>query len=109
MNTLEQMTGRFEKMPIDIQEAIKAFDYDHRLQKIHKKHKLHLDQSVLLESILADIVFGDMKSTELTTQVTDKLRIDRSVGAEIAIEINSEIILPLREKIKEVQEAENNI
>lgn len=104
MNTLEIMKERFEKMPINIQNAIKAFDYDYRLQKIHKKHKLHIDQSVLLEAAMADIVFGDMKSINLTDRLEKELRIDRSLAADIAIELNNELILPLREKIKEVQE-----
>ena len=109
MNTLEQNTARFTLLPVDIQEAIKLFDYDHRLQKVHKKHKLHIDQSVALEALLADIIFGDMKSLELTNNIEKDLRIERSLAAEIALEINSDIILPLREKIKEVQETENTI
>ncbi len=109
MNTLEQNTARFALLPADIQEAIKLFDYDNRLQKVHKKHKLHIDQSVALEALLADIIFGDMKSIELTNTIEHDLRMERGTAAEIALEINSTIILPLREKIKEVQETENTI
>ncbi len=103
MNTLEQMTERFELLPVSIQDAIKAFDYDHRLQKIHKKYKLHIDQSVTLESLLANIIFGDIKSTDLTSHVAHDLRIDREKAVEISLEINNDILLPLREKIKETQ------
>ncbi len=103
MNTLEEMTERFALLPVNIQEAITAFDYDHRLQKIHKKYKLHIDQSVQLETLLANIIFGDMKSTELTTHVERDLRLTRDKAVEISLEINNDILLPLREKIKETQ------
>lgn len=103
MNSLEQLTGRFSKLPINTQEAIKVFNYDYRFQKIHKKYKLHIDQSVTLESLVADIIFGDLKSLELTDKIEKELRIDRGIAVEIALEINKELILPLREEIKKVQ------
>lgn len=106
MNTLEQATERFEQLPADIQDAIHAFDYDKRLQKIHKKYKLHIDQSVALETIMADIVFGDMKSTELTNRLVSDLRIDHDTASTIALEINTEILIALREKIKETDKSD---
>lgn len=107
-NTLEQLTERFDVLPEDLKEAIRTFDYDHRLHQIHKKFKLHIDQSVALENAMADIVFGDLKSTDLMHRVAQELRIESDKASEIALALNSEIILPLRAHLQDIQSKREN-
>jgi len=104
MNTLEHMTERFELLPEDLQEAIRTFNYDQRLHQIQKKFTLHIDQSVSMEKAMADIVFGDLKSIELTSVLHNELRIDHQKAIELALTLNSEVILPLREHLQKLQE-----
>lgn len=108
-NSLEQLTERFDVLPEDLKEAIKTFDYDHRLHQIHKKFKLHIDQSVALENAMADIVFGDLKSTDLMHRVQKDLRIGSDNASEIALSLNSEIILPLRAHLQDIQSMQENL
>lgn len=103
MNTLEQMTEKFALLPEDFQEAIRTFDYDKRLQNVSNKFKLHIDQLVVLEQSMADIVFGDMRATNLPETLSNGLRISREQANEISIEINSAILVPLKDHIKSTQ------
>lgn len=100
MNSLEQATERFAKLPIGFQEAIKNFDYDHKLAEIHRKYKLHIDQSFALEKSVADLIFGDIKSSDLVTKLKHDLHTTHEQAEQIAFEINDHILLPIREKIK---------
>ncbi len=107
MNSLEQQTERFAILPPDFQEAIRNFDYDKRLQQIDKKFRLHIDQLVALETALANIVFGELKSMELTSYIETNLRVNREKASEIALDVNENILMPLREKIKLTQDKNN--
>lgn len=106
MNTLEQQAERFSNLPTDFQKALSSFDYDHKLGLIHKKHKLHIDQSVALENIMSDIIFGDQRSPELTSAIEHELRLPRETAIEIALEINRDILVPIKEAIKVIQDAD---
>ena len=106
MNTLEQQTERFQNLPSDFQKALSTFDYDHRLNLIQKKHKLHIDQAVSLEKIMSDIIFGDIKSLELTNEIERKLNLNRESAVEMALDINEAILAPMREHIKEIQNSQ---
>ncbi len=102
MNTLEQMTERFERLPEGVKEVVHTFDYDHRLHLVSKKFNLHIDQLVGLENLCADVIFGDIEPHTLTSELQKNLRLDREKAIDIALEINSTILLPLREGIKEL-------
>lgn len=106
MNTLEQQTERFNSLPTDFQKVLSVFDYDHRLGLIHKKYKLHIDQSVVLENIMADIIFGTERSVRLTTDIEEKLRLTREKAVEIALDINETILKPIRVLIQQNQDTE---
>lgn len=108
MNTLEQQTERFETLPTDFQQVISLFDYDHRLGLIHKKYKLHIDQSVSLEKIMSDIIFGDLRSIQMADLVQTELRLDRETAINIALDINETILNPIREAIKKVQDPDQD-
>jgi hypothetical protein len=109
MNTLEQQVERFRNLPTDFQEALSSFDYDHKLGSIHKKYKLHIDQSVSLENIMSDIIFGDQRSIELTSTIEHELRLPRETAIEIALEINRNILVPIKDTIKVIQGAGTNV
>lgn len=108
MNTLEQQAERFQNLPIDFQQALSGFDYDHRLGVIHKKYKLHIDQSVSLEKIMSDIIFGDQRSLELTTAIAEELRLPREQAIEIALDLNTTILEPIKSAIREIQNKETD-
>lgn len=104
MNTLEKATERFAKLPSDFQEAISSFDYDKKLHAIHEKFKLHIDQSFALENTVADVIFGDIHSTEMSRLLEHGLHTTREQADEMSMEINDKILLPIREAIKSQQQ-----
>ncbi len=109
MNTLEQQAERFSNLPTDFQKALSSFDYDHKLGLIHKKYKLHIDQSVSLENIMSDIIFGDQRSLELTSAIENELRLPRETAIEIALEINRNILVPIKDAIKVIQDTDEGV
>ncbi len=104
MNTLEQASERFAKLPSDFQVVIRNFDYDKRLHDIHKKFKLHIDQSFALEKTVGDVIFGDIHSTEMSEILHHSLHTTKEQADEISMEINDKILLPIREAIKSQQQ-----
>lgn len=103
MNTLERMTDKFNTLPFDFQEAIRTFDYDLRLNAISKKHRLHIDQLVHLEKAMSDVVFGDLKAKDLNNTLISEMHIEQTLVNEITIDLNKEILIPLREHIRNIQ------
>ena len=55
--SIERNTEKFASLPLDYQEAIRMSDYDNTLGTITKNHKLHIDQSAILELLLAQLIF----------------------------------------------------
>lgn len=104
MNTLEQASDRFARLPTDFQAAISHFDYDKRLGAIHKKFKLHIDQSFALEKVVADVIFGTIHSKDIGRLLKQGLHTTEEQAEEISQEINDQILLPIREAIKSVQQ-----
>lgn len=103
MNTLEQMKEKFDTLPTDFQEAIRTYPYDQKLQAVAKKFKLHIDQLVELEKAMSDIVFGDLRASNLAHNLGTNLRISQEQANEIALDLNSNILVPLKDLIKHIQ------
>lgn len=102
-NSIELMEERFASLPEDAQKAIKQFDYDLALKKIHTANKLHIDQAASLEQAVADVVFGDTRPQDLIGVINKELRIDHEKAKEIAFEVNSNILIPIQDLMKKIQ------
>jgi hypothetical protein len=102
-NSIEQITERFALLPEDAKKAIHDFDYNGALKQIHDTHKLHIDQAAALEKIVADILFGDTHSTQIIGLLQKDLRLDTEKATQIAVEVNTKILLPIQEKMREIQ------
>ena len=102
-NSLLQNTERFNLLPEDAKQAIRDFDYDTALKSVHDKYKLHIDQAAALEKAVADVIFGDMHSTELLSYIQRELRVDQSKATEIAVDVNKNVLLPIQMKMREIE------
>ncbi len=106
-NTLIRMKERFERLPEDAQKAISQFDYDGILRNLHLKHKLHIDQASALEKNVADIIFGDKKSSQLILHLEQDLHVGEESAKIIAFDVNDTILKPIQELMKKIQTEEN--
>jgi len=101
--SIERNTEKFNNLPLDYQEAIRTSDYDGTLGSITKEHKLHIDQSAILESLLAKLIFGEIESKDIISEVESKLHIEHAEAIRITTELNESIIKPIKENLKNIQ------
>lgn len=97
------MADRFNNLPEDAQKALQMFDYDEALKGIHTLYKLHIDQAAALERIVADIVFGDTRSQDMVHHIESELRVANETAAQIALEVNRQILLPIQKNMQRMQ------
>ncbi len=102
-NSIERNAERFNTLPEDFQEAICTSDYDLGLQLTTKKHKLHIDQSAILEDLLARFIFGEIEPSNLISEMGSKLNITKEQATEIAKEIDELVITPIRQNLQKIQ------
>lgn len=101
------MKDRFDRLPEDAQKAISQFDYDVTLRGLQLKYKLHIDQASSLEKNIADIIFGDKKSSDLIGHLAQDMHIDMDLAKIITFDVNTTILKPIQELMKKFQTEEN--
>lgn len=102
-NSIELITERFNLLPEDAQSAIKQFDYDAALKEIHLSYKLHIDQASSLEKAVADVIFGELETTDLLNFLQTELRITPEIAMQLTVDVNKKILIPIQEKMREIQ------
>jgi uncharacterized protein HemY len=102
-NSLELMKEKFDLLPEDAQQAIRTFGYDTALQQIHKKYKLHIDQSYSLEQLIAMVIFGEIRPQSLIPKIQQDLRLDKEKSEEMAFDVNNLVLKPIQELMKNIQ------
>lgn len=101
--SIERNTEKFNNLPTDYQQAIRMSDYDNNLGLITKEHKLHIDQSATLESLLAKLIFGEIESKDIISEMEDKINISNTEALSIAKEIDETIIRPIKSNLQNIQ------
>ncbi len=102
-NSIELLKERFELLPRDAQEAIKQFEYDKALKEIHSTYKLHIDQAYTLETAVANVIFGELETSELISFLQTELRLSQETATQLAVEVNNKVLIPIQEKMKTIQ------
>ena len=106
--SIERNKEQFNHLPDDFQQAIRESNYDKELETITKKHRLHIDQSAKLESLLAKLIFGEIESSEIISAIESGLNIEKKEAIEIGGEISVQIIEPIKRKLREIQTKEDD-
>ncbi len=101
-NSLETKE-KFQTLPDDAQEAIRQFEYDKTLKEIHNMYKLHIDQAYSLENIVSDVIFGETETHTLISLLTSELRLTQEQATKLSMDINTKILLPIQNKMREIQ------
>ncbi|MEI6042123.1 MAG: hypothetical protein WCQ00_00965 [bacterium] len=101
--SIERNTEQFNKLPESFKTAIKASDYDKSLALISKEHKLHIDQSSMLEELLAKLIFGDIESEDIISEMKSKLNLSKEEATKIAAELDQMIIKEIKRNLMNIQ------
>lgn len=86
-NTLENFIGSREM-------------YD-QIEIIGQKYNLHIDQVGELGSEVVLILQGESKGDDFVDHVAERLEIDKVMAEKIVMDVNENIILPIKRKIRE--------
>lgn len=78
--------------------AIKIFD---KIEAIGKKHSLHLDQVGVLDAETRALIVGVTPRENFSKELVENLDISFGKAEAIVQDINNEIMLPLRETLKQ--------
>lgn len=101
-NSLE-LKAQFELLPEDAKNAIRQFEYDKKLREIHDSYKLHIDQTYSLEKAVSDVIFGEIEPNQLISFLKDELRLNPETATQLGSDINTKILLPIQNNMREIQ------
>lgn len=100
----EQLNTAFERLPVDIQEAIADAETEKKVAAIGRRHALHIDQIGLLADETGLVMLGLRHPQDFIKNLTQHLGIAPTEAETIAQEINTEVLAGLREAIKTLAE-----
>ncbi len=96
----DTLDKKIKTLPENIQQALYSPEIFENLRKIGERNKLHLDQLEILEDQIALVILGDIPSDDLVDNLEQKLQLGTEEAIKLAVDINEEIFLPIRESIK---------
>lgn len=102
MSNSIELLPEFQNLPDDVKTVVSGFKYDDALKAVHVKYKLHIDQASTLEQEIAKIIFGETKSQALISRLQSELRIPAEQAREMAFEINTNLLMPIQNALKDL-------
>ncbi|MCX6716360.1 MAG: hypothetical protein NTV72_00305 [Candidatus Taylorbacteria bacterium] len=91
----------------EIKEYINSVDFDDKIASIPTKYSLHIDQVGQFVGIVKSFLFGNIKRDRLIGEVAGNLEIDEKLAGELVNTFNTEVLMPLREKMRSSLENQN--
>lgn len=96
----EQLAERFESLPKSVQDAVTSADVEKKLRALSQKHKLHLDQWVLLENEIMLTLLGIEEPENMSKNIEREVRVTPEVAQNIVNDIAVLIFAPIRESLQ---------
>lgn len=92
--------ARFKELPPVLQEAITGAHVQDHMQKLAKKHELHLDQWQKLENQVVLTLMGLASAEGLRDAIKHKVGVTDAVADELAEAIALEVFDPVRKELE---------
>lgn len=102
--TLE-IQKKLEALPPDVRKLVYSAEMESVLRQIGTKNQLHVDKIGLLESETVAVMIGISKAEDFVQNLSDSLNIDEVKSKAIANDINSMLLLKIRESMKNAPRA----
>lgn len=102
--TSDQLEAQFANLPTDIQEAISSTNTSKIMLEIGKKNRLHIDQMQELSAITGYLMMGFIKPQDFVDELTNEARIPQSLAVLIAKDVNTMVLNPIKDRLKEAHE-----
>ncbi|MBL7046003.1 MAG: hypothetical protein ISR99_03180 [Parcubacteria group bacterium] len=106
-NIKTKIQEHFEKLPQTLKEAIHSSNFQDKLLAISKKHRLHINQGATLENETLLVMMGLDDASSFTKNLQNELEISKEQAEQITADVAKEILLPIRESLKELLERQS--
>lgn len=100
---------KLEELPDKVRWSIQAVDYLKEIDVIKNKYKLHIDQAAILEHVCQLFVLGEIDASEFIDHMFNDGHISSQISADILLDIDTQILKKIREKIEAFESAETEI
>jgi hypothetical protein len=97
------ITERFKILPQNVQKAIFSADLPGKLKSTVEKYNLRIDQGGVLETEVNLIMLGLEHPDSFAGNVQKEVGVSQEVAEQIISDINNNILLPIRETLREMQ------
>lgn len=97
---------RFAELPEAIQKAVTDASVEKKLRALSAKHKLHLDQWVLLENEIMLTLLGLEDPKEMAKNISKEVGIEKNLAQKLVNDIAIEIFKPIREQMQGTLDSE---
>lgn len=101
------INDRIAQLPDELQQAINTLDIEKVVQNIGQKHGLHVDQLGQVDNGIWQVMLGHQPASKFTANIQTGLGISPAEAEQIAMEVNREIFVKIRESLKQLEERQN--
>ncbi|MBI2640855.1 MAG: hypothetical protein HYW91_03165, partial [Candidatus Sungbacteria bacterium] len=102
----EELTEHYDKLPEILKDAMYSSDIASKMVAVGKKFGLTIEKIGIMAEQTGYIVLGLVRPGEFIQILADALGIGADKASEIAKEINSQVLYPLREALKATHQIE---
>ena len=95
---------KINALPQKVHDAIESIGVEEKLRALSEKHKLHLDQWVLLENEIMLTLLGLEEPENMVRNIAKEVGIEEDLAQNLVNDIAVEIFKPIRELMKEEEE-----
>lgn len=100
-NIQQELAQRFAELPQSVQNAVTSADVEKKLRALSQKHKLHLDQWVLLENEIMLTLLGVEDPANMAANIAKEVRVTPEVAQAIVNDIATLVFAPIRQALQQ--------
>lgn len=97
----QELAERFAQLPQSVQEAVTSAEVEKKLRALAQKHKLHLDQWVLLENEIMLTLLGLEDPENMATNIAKQVRVGADTAQAIVNDIATLVFAPIRQTLQQ--------
>ncbi len=105
--TQEILDKKYDEAPELLRKIMYADETIAVIRRIGSAHQLHIDQVGGLVDEIDYVILGLEPSIKFTANIQERLGISAAEAEQIAMEVNKEIFMKIRESLKQLEERQN--
>lgn len=102
----EQVLEQYKNLPDDLREAIFSQVGDEQIFNIVTTKNLSEDRASLAARLSGRVLLGFLAPRDFISSLAEELQINYETAKQIALEINEQIFLPVRDSLRKIHNLE---